>query len=137
MIMMECLGLSFLDWKVTKVVTNSASICRLARHSDITVDASLRLSLYKTKAQAKGEHWNYHLRRAQAAVKQLHSHVTSRQTWLVVVSLLVAPPPVNIWRKHLSSYGNYLYPALVPLFCRQISSRHDQISFLRRYIPIA
>ncbi len=50
MIMMECLGLSFLDRKVTKVVTNSASIRHLARHSGITVDASLRMSLYKTKA---------------------------------------------------------------------------------------
>jgi hypothetical protein len=37
MIMMECLGLSFLDWKVTKVVTNSASICRLARHMMMTM----------------------------------------------------------------------------------------------------
>jgi hypothetical protein len=127
MIMMECLGLSFLYRKVTKVVTNSASIRRLARHSGITVDASLRLSLFKTKAQAKQEHRNYHTRRAQAAVKQLHSHVNSRQTWLVAVSLLVAPPPVNIRRKHLSSYGNSLYPALVPLFCRKISSCHDQL----------
>ncbi len=127
MIMMECLGLSFLDWKVAKVVTNSASIRRLAHHSGITLNASLRLSLYKTKAQAKREHQNYHSRRAQAAVEQLHSHVTSRQTWLVVVSLLVMPTPVNIWCKHLSSYGNYLYPVLVPLFCRQISSSHDQL----------
>jgi hypothetical protein len=69
MIMMKCLGLSFLDPKVTKVVTNSASIRRLARHSGITVDASLRLFLYKTKAQAKQEHRNYHSRRARAAVK--------------------------------------------------------------------
>jgi hypothetical protein len=70
MIMMEYLGLSFLDRKVTKLVTNSASIRRLARHSGITVDASLRLSLYKTKAQAKQEHWNYHSRRAPAVVKK-------------------------------------------------------------------
>jgi hypothetical protein len=68
MIMMECLGLSFLDRKVTKVVTNSASIRRLACHSGITVDASLRLSLYKTKAQAKQEHWNYLSKRARGAV---------------------------------------------------------------------
>ncbi len=59
--------------------------------------------------------------------KQLHSHITSHQTWLVVVSLLVAPLPVNIRCKYLSSYGNSLYPALVPLFCRQISSYHDQL----------
>jgi hypothetical protein len=39
-IMMEYMGLSFLDWKMTKVVTNSASIRRLACHSGITVESS-------------------------------------------------------------------------------------------------
>ncbi len=60
-------------------------------------------------------------------MKQLHSHITSCQIWLVVVYLLVAPPPVNIRRKHLSSYSNSLYAVLVPLFCKQISSRYNQL----------
>ncbi len=63
MITIECLGLSFLDRKVTKVVINTASICRLARRSGITEDVSLRLFQYKTKAQAHREHRNYQSRR--------------------------------------------------------------------------
>jgi hypothetical protein len=43
MIMMECLGLSFLDRKVTKVVTNSASMTALfcrqisSRHNQLLI----------------------------------------------------------------------------------------------------
>jgi hypothetical protein len=46
---MECLGLSFVDRKSTKVITNTAGIRRLARHSGIAVDAAFRLCLSKQR----------------------------------------------------------------------------------------
>jgi hypothetical protein len=49
---MECLGLSFVDHKSTKMITNSAGIRRLARQSGIAVDAAFRLLPFKTKAHA-------------------------------------------------------------------------------------
>jgi hypothetical protein len=63
--MMEFLGLFFLDRKVTKVVTNTASIRCLARRSGITLDAALRLLPFKTKAQAHQALRN--LRRARSS----------------------------------------------------------------------
>jgi hypothetical protein len=110
MIMMEWLVLSFLDRKVTKVVTNSASIRRLACHSGITVDASLRLSLYKTKAQAKQVHRNYHSRRAQAAVKK-------SRVLCCCVPFCCAPA--------------CQYPAQAPLIIRQLSLSSASASFLQ------
>ena len=49
---MECLGISFVDCKSTKVITNTAGIRRLARHSGIAVDAAFRLLPFITKAHA-------------------------------------------------------------------------------------
>ncbi len=67
---MECLGLSFVNQKVTKIVSNTASICRLARRSGITREVSLRLSLYKTKAQAHRELWIYKFKMARLVAKR-------------------------------------------------------------------
>jgi hypothetical protein len=50
--MMDCSGLFFVNRKVTKVVTTTAGIRRLARRSGTTVDPALRLLPFKSKAQA-------------------------------------------------------------------------------------
>ncbi len=62
--MMDCSGLSFVNRKVTKIVTNTASIRRLARRSGITREVSLRLSLYKTKAHTHRELRKYQVTKA-------------------------------------------------------------------------
>jgi hypothetical protein len=67
---MECLGLSFVDRKSTKVITNTAGIHCLARHSGIAVDAALRLLPFKTKAHAHRALRKYQITKARLAAKK-------------------------------------------------------------------
>ncbi len=55
---------------MTKIVTDTASIRRLARRIGITREVSLRLSLYKTKAQAHRELRKYQVTKARLAAKK-------------------------------------------------------------------
>jgi hypothetical protein len=128
--MMECLGLSFVNRKVTKVTTNTTSIHRLARRSGIAVDLSLRLSLYKTKAQAKREHRNYHSRRAQAVVKKSvqckrskcgwHTKLLKRQQQLLQQDSARAGIGVLLWPILLGHNNSDPFPNS-PLFPRDLS----------------
>jgi hypothetical protein len=67
---MECLGLSFVDRKSTKVITNTAGIRRLAHHSGIAVDAAFRLLPFKTKAHAHQALRKYQITKARLAAKK-------------------------------------------------------------------
>jgi hypothetical protein len=46
---MECVWLSFVDRKSTKVITNKAGIRRLARHSGIAVDEGFQVVAFQNK----------------------------------------------------------------------------------------
>jgi hypothetical protein len=69
MMMMDCSGRFFVNWKVTKIVTNTADIRRLARRSGTTLDAALRLLPFKSKAQAHRAIQKYEVTKARLAAK--------------------------------------------------------------------
>jgi hypothetical protein len=95
MIMMECLGLSFLDRKVTKVVTNSASMMALFYRQILSRNNQLLIS-----------------------PKTYTYYLTYRLTGLIVVSVLGTLSPSIMRRQHTSSSNNSLYSAPAPLFCK-------------------
>ena len=67
--MMDCSGRFFVNRKVTKIVTNTAGIRRLARRSGTTSDAALRLLPFKSKAQANRAIRKYEVTKARLAAK--------------------------------------------------------------------
>jgi hypothetical protein len=62
---MEYLGLSFVDCKSTKVITNTAGIRCLARQNGIAVDAAFKLLPFKTKAHAHQALIKYQITKAR------------------------------------------------------------------------
>jgi hypothetical protein len=131
MIMMKCLGLSFLDWKATKVVTNTACIRRLAHCSGITLDAALRLLPFKTKAQAHQALRNLRRARSSSTKKSSvqckrskggwHAKLLKRQhLFLQQDSATRAGRGVLLWPILLSHNNSAPFPNS-PLFPRDLS----------------
>jgi hypothetical protein len=133
--MMECLGLSFVNQKVTKIVSNTASIRRLGRRSGIIREVSLRLSLYKTKAQAHRELWIYKFKMARLAAKKKstgrwkrtkcgwHAKLLKRQQQLLQQDRTRAGRGVLLWPILLGHNSRDPFPNS-PLFPRDLS--HDR-----------
>ncbi len=129
---MECLGLYFIDQKVTKVTTNTASIHQLACRSGVFRDTSLKMLPYKTKRQAHRELLKSKMRRIRAAIKKSSVQCKRKKCWHTKLlerqqdSAARAGSGVLLWPILLGHNNSDPFPNS-PLFPRDLSRDSPQM----------